>query len=339
MKAAIFYGRHDLKVEEIERPQITDEEVLIEVKACGVCGTDVHIFEGSDGAAKVYPPEVLGHEYSGLVIEAGKNVKNFKVGDRVCVDPNMYCGNCTPCRDGKVHFCENMLSYGVTLKGGFAQYSAVNERQAYKLGENTNYVAGAMTEPLACCLHGIDMCDIKQGEKVVIVGAGLIGLLMLQLATISGASAVAVLEPSSEKREQAKKLGATLCIDPIKEDAQKILAENGFSDVQVVIECVGKTQTIENAIQIVGKGGTVMMFGLTTPDATISVKPFEVFQKEIVLKSSFINPLTQKRALELIDAKKVDVESMVCATCSLEELKEVLSSDELRAKGKYVVCP
>ncbi len=339
MKAAIFYGRHDLKVEEIQKPQITDDEVLVEVKACGVCGTDVHIFEGSDGAAKVYPPEVLGHEYSGLVVEVGKNVKAYRIGDRVCVDPNMYCGKCEPCRDGKVHFCENMLSYGVTLKGGFAQYSAVNERQVYKLGDNTNYIAGAMTEPLACCLHGIDMCGIKQGEKVVIVGAGLIGLLMLQLATISGASAVAVLEPSSDKRAQAKNLGAALCIDPIKEDAKKILSENGFADVQVVIECVGKTQTIENAISIVGKGGTVMMFGLTTPDATISVKPFEVFQKEIVLKSSFINPLTQKRALELIDAKKVDVESMVCATCSLDELEEVLKSEELRAKGKYVVCP
>ncbi len=339
MKAAVFYGRHELKVEEMAKPTITADEVLIEVKACGVCGTDVHIFEGSDGAAKVYPPEILGHEYSGLICEVGENVTNFKVGDRVCVDPNMYCGKCVPCRDGKVHFCENMLSYGVTLKGGFAQYSAVNERQVYKLSENTNYIAGAMVEPLACCLHGIDMCDIKQGEKVVVVGGGLIGLLMLQLATISGASAVAVLEPSPEKREQAKKLGAALCIDPITEDVKKVLSDNGFDDVSVVIECVGKTQTIENAIDIVGKGGTVMMFGLTAPDDTISVKPFTVFQKEIVLKSSFINPLTQRRALELIDSGKVDVESMVCATCSLDELENVLKDASLRAKGKYVVAP
>jgi len=333
MKSAVFYGKHDLRVEEHPMPEVGPHDVLIQVEACGVCGTDVHIYEGDKGAAEVTPPTILGHEFSGVIREVGSEVKKYKAGDRVCIDPNCYCGACDPCRNGVAHFCENMMGYGTTVNGGFAEYCAVDERQVYLLGENTTFEQGAMAEPVACCLHGIDMCEIQPGQQVVIIGGGMIGLLMLQLAKLAGAAKVALLEPVENKREVGRKLGADVCIDPVKEDVKERLAENGMDWVNVVIECVGRPSTIEQAIEIAGNKAVVMMFGLTKPDEEIAVKPFQVFQKELVLKASYINPYTQKRALDLINSGRLDVSSMVYEVCSLDKLEEILSRPEVRQKG------
>ncbi len=339
MKSAVFYGKHNLKIEEHEMPKVGANDVLIRVKACGVCGTDVHIYEGDKGAAEVTPPTILGHEFSGIVAEVGANVTNYKAGDRVCIDPNCYCGACEPCRNGIAHYCEHMIGYGTTVNGGFAEYCAVNERQVYKLGENTTFEQGAMTEPAACCLHGIDMCEIKPGHQVVVIGGGMIGLLMLQLAKLAGAAKVALLEPVESKRKIGLELGADLCIDPVREDVKECLKNAGMTWVNTVIECVGRPSTIEQAIDIAGNKAVVMMFGLTKPDETISVKPFEIFKKELELKASYINPYTQKRALDLIDSGRLDVSSMVYEVCGLDKLEEVLSKPELRANGKYIISP
>ena len=339
MKSAVFYGKHDLRVEEHEMPKVGPKDVLIQVKACGVCGTDVHIYEGDKGAAEVTPPTILGHEFSGVIAEVGSEVTNYKAGDRVCIDPNCYCGACEPCRNGVVHYCEHMIGYGTTVNGGFAEYCAVNERQVYKLGDNTSFEQGAMTEPVACCLHGMDMCEIRPGHQVVVIGGGMIGLLMLQLSRLAGAAKVALLEPVESKREVGKKLGADICIDPIHEDVKARLKEEGMTWVNTVIECVGRPSTIEQAIDIAGNKAVVMMFGLTKPDETISVKPFEIFRKELVLKASYINPYTQKRALDLIDSGRLDVSSMVYEVADLDELADILSNPELRSKGKYIISP
>ena len=339
MKSAVFFGKHDLRVEEHEMPKVGPKDVLIQVKACGVCGTDVHIYEGDKGAAEVTPPTILGHEFSGVIAEVGSEVTNYKAGDRVCIDPNCYCGACEPCRNGVVHYCEHMIGYGTTVNGGFAEYCAVNERQVYKLGDNTSFEQGAMTEPVACCLHGMDMCEIRPGHQVVVIGGGMIGLLMLQLSRLAGAAKVALLEPVESKREVGKKLGADICIDPIHEDVKARLKEEGMTWVNTVIECVGRPSTIEQAIDIAGNKAVVMMFGLTKPDETISVKPFEIFRKELVLKASYINPYTQKRALDLIDSGRLDVSSMVYEVADLDELADILSNPELRAKGKYIISP
>lgn len=339
MKSAVFYGKHDLRVENSPMPKVGSEDILIQVKACGICGTDVHIYEGDKGAAEVTPPTILGHEFSGVIAEVGSNVTKYKVGDRVCIDPNCYCGKCDFCRNGIAHYCTDMIGYGTTVNGGFAEYCSVNQRQVYKLGDNTTFEQGAMAEPVACCLHGMDMCNIHPGSNVVVIGGGMIGLLMLQLSKLAGAARVALLEPVESKRVVAKKLGADILIDPINENVEEELKKAGMTWVNTVIECVGKTATIQQAIDIVGNKGTVMMFGLTKPDDTIAVKPFQIFQKEIELKSSFINPYTQKRALDLIDSGRLDVSSMVYAVESLENLADILSSPELRAKGKYIISP
>ena len=306
MKSTVFYGKPDLRVEESAKPAVGRRDVLINVKACGVCGTDVHIYEGDKGAADVTPPTILGHEFAGVVEAVGSDVAGFKPGDRVCIDPNHPCGCCEPCRDGINHYCEHMTGYGTTVNGGFAEYCSVDMQQVYKLGDHTSFEQGAMTEPVACCLHGIDMCNIKPGSTVVVIGGGMIGLLMMQLAKNAGATKVVLLEPVEGKREVALKLGADLAIE---------------------------------AIQIAGHKATVMMFGLTKPDETITVKPFEVFQKELVLTSSYINPYTQRRALELIDSGRLDVSSMVAKVASLDELGAILSDPALRAMGKYIIDP
>lgn len=167
----------------------------------------------------------------------------------------------------------------------------------------------------------------------------MIGLLMVQLAKLAGAAKVALLEPVEGKREVGKKLGADICIDPVNEDVKAALAGSGMNWVQTVIECVGRPSTIEQAIEIAGKKAVVMMFGLTKPEETIGVKPFQIFQKELVLKASFINPYTQKRALDLIDSGRLDVSSMIYDVCGLDRLGDILSQPQLRAKGKYIISP
>lgn len=339
MKAAVFYEKENLKIEELAVPEAGAGQVLIRVHACGICGTDMHIFDGDEGAAPTPSGTVLGHEFAGEVVAVGEGVKSVKIGDRVCVDPNKLCNECEYCKNVIGHFCENIVGIGTTVNGGFAEYCVVPESQVYPFSEKTSYEAAAMTEPVACCLHGIDMCDINCGDTVAVIGGGMIGLLMVQLAKLKGAAKLILIEPVAQKRECGKSLGADILIDPINEDVSAVLAENNIHRIQTVIECVGKVGTIQQAIDIAGKKSTVMMFGLTKPDAELPIKPFEIFKKEIVLKASYINPYTQQRALTLIDTGKIDVSSMIYKKISLAELPAVLADKKERAQGKYIVVP
>ena len=238
MKSAVFYGKHDLRVEESAKPTVGKRDVLINVKACGVCGTDVHIYEGDKGAADVTPPTHPGHEFAGVIEAVGCDVTGFKPGLCACIDPNHPCGCCEPCRDGINHYCEHMTGYGTTVNGGFAEYCSVDMQQVYKLGEHTSFEQGAMTEPVACCLHGIDMCNIKPGSTVVVIGGGMIGLLMMQLAKTWCNQSRFARALSRAKREVALKLGADLAIDSIREDVPRPPEQEGVGNVDVVIEIV-----------------------------------------------------------------------------------------------------
>ncbi len=339
MKSAVFYGKNDIRIEEYQVPQIKDKEVLIKVMACGICGTDVHIYEGDKGAAATTPPTILGHEFAGIVVEKGSKVKDIQVGDRVCVDPNVLCGECYYCKSGVGHFCTEIIGIGTTTNGGFAEYCAVPVKQVYKLADDITFEMGAMAEPLACCLHGIDLTEIKPGSTAVVIGGGMIGLLMIELCKLKGAHKIILLEPVAEKCKLGASLGADLCIDPINQNVKEVLEKEGIFQIDAVIECVGLPSTISQGIEIAGKNSTVMMFGLTKPDDIVAIKPFELFQKEIVLKASFINPYTLGRAINLINSKKVDVHSMIYSVESLERLPEILSNAELRKKGKYIINP
>ena len=193
MKAAVFYGKHDLRIENINKPMANVNEVVVKVMACGICGTDIHIYEGDEGAAATPPNTVLGHEFAGIVTEIGSGVKNIKIGDRVCVDPNKLCGECYYCKSAIGHFCENIIGIGTTVNGGFEQYCAVPQSQIYKIADTTSFEEAAMTEPVSCCMHGIDLCNIKTDDTVLIIGCGMIGLIMLQLAKTAGAAKLIVI--------------------------------------------------------------------------------------------------------------------------------------------------
>ncbi|MBS6832528.1 MAG: zinc-binding dehydrogenase, partial [Clostridiales bacterium] len=271
--------------------------------------------------------------------EVGDNVKTVSVGDRVCVDPNKLCGSCYYCKSAIGHFCDNIIGIGTTVDGGFAQYCAVPVSQVYKIADTTTFEQAAMCEPVACCMHGIDMCDIKTDDTVVVIGCGMIGMIMLQLAKTSGAAKIIAIEPQSEKRALAEKLGADFCIDPTSQDAKDALTRHGINRVSKVIECVGRASTMEQAIDIAGKKSIVMFFGLTAPNDTVSIKPFEIFKKEIEIKASYINPYTQQRAIEMIDSNRIDISTPVYKTVSLDELPVILADKDLRRRGKFIINP
>lgn len=196
-----------------------------------------------------------------------------------------------------------------------------------------------MSEPVSCCMHGIDLCDLKTDDIVLVIGCGMIGLIMLQLAKTAGAAKLIAIEPEEEKRKLAKKLGADLCINPITEDVKNVLAENGIQRITKVIECVGRVETMKQALKLAGKKSIVMFFGLTAPDDTIDIKPFEIFKKELEIKASYINPYTQQRAIEMIDSGRIDVKSMIYKIAKIEELPEILGDTKLRSKGKFIINP
>lgn len=210
MKATYFMGHETFEVRECPIPKAKPGTVVVKNYACGVCGTDVHIYHGEKGSAAVNPPVVLGHEYSGVVTEVGEGVKGLKIGDHVTIDPNIYCGECEYCRNGKKQMCRHMEAVGVTMNGGFEEYSIVPAAQALLLDPNVPLEYGAMSEPLACCLHGIDRAEIKVGDIVCVVGGGAIGLLLVQLARLAGAAKV-VSASRTKRAARLQRSSARIC--------------------------------------------------------------------------------------------------------------------------------
>lgn len=336
MRGARFYGKHDIRVEEFEMGELAPDEVIIEVKYCGICGTDVHVYEGGSGSSEITVPVVPGHEFSGVINEIGANVKDFSIGDRVCVDPNDMCGYCEFCQSGRSAFCNNHTAICQTIDGGFAEKIKVRQKQVYKIGD-LSFEEAAMIEPLSCCLNTFEVFNIRVGDVYLIIGAGPIGLMSLQLAKISGASFIAVAELQPENQKKALELGADLVFNPLEEDITALLDEKGITNIDKIIECVGSTKTQSYALNVAGKGCEVMFFGLTDPDEELAVKPFGLFRNQISVFSSFINPYTFKPAVDLAVHKKVNLMSIMDRIIPLDELTKVLADPTLRCKGKVLV--
>ena len=253
MKGCFFVGaEHEPKFEvrEMTFGPLGPHDILVNNKACGICGTDVHIYHGEKGSAEVTPPVVLGHEFAGVVAKVGEEVTSFKPGDHVAMDPNMYCGQCVPCRVGKKQECEHLFALGVNVNGGFAEYAVCPETQCFKVREDISFDEAAMAEPLACVIHGIDQAQIRPGQVVLVIGGGTIGLMMVQMARICGASTVILSEPVKMRRKIGMEVGADATIDPIHEDVpQKIWEICGRKGADVVIECVGKPFAVEQPLR------------------------------------------------------------------------------------------
>lgn len=337
MKASRFLGNKTFAVADLPTPHAGPGELVLRNQVCGVCGTDVHIYHGEPGSADVNPPVVLGHEYSGEVVEVGEGVTAFAVGDHVTVDPNIYCGHCAYCQNGKKQLCPSMEAIGVTRDGGFAQYSLIPAAQAFKLEPTVPWEAAAMAEPLACCLHGIDLAGIQVGDKVCVVGGGAIGLLMVQLAKLSGASQIVLSEPNEKRRQVGLQLGANTALDPTRPDAQEAFAQVLDGGANVVIECVGNVPAVKSAFQFAGKGATVLLFSVPKVDATFDLPLFDVYKKELTIKGSFVNPDTHARAVALINSGKVDFGPIITHRFTLDQLPEAIAMQMSDASIKVVV--
>ena len=337
MKASRFLGNKTFAVTDLPTPHAGPGELVLRNQVCGVCGTDVHIYHGEPGSADVNPPVVLGHEYSGEVVEVGEGVTGFAVGDHVTVDPNIYCGHCAYCQNGKKQLCPSMEAIGVTRDGGFAQYSRIPASQAFKLEPTVPWETAAMAEPLACCLHGIDLAGIQVGDKVCVVGGGAIGLLMVQLAKLSGASQIVLSEPNEKRRQVGLQLGANTALDPTRPDAQEAFAQVLGGGANVVIECVGNVPAVKSAFQFAGKGATVLLFSVPKVDATFDLPLFDVYKKELTIKGSFVNPDTHARAVALINSGKVDFDPIITHRFTLDQLPEAIAMQMSDASIKVVV--
>lgn len=285
-------------------PALADNEVLVRVDACGVCGTDVHIFHGNAPASF---PLIPGHEFAGVVVDCGKKVKRLSINDPVAIDPNIACGYCAPCREGKINFCENLQAIGVTRNGGFAEYAIVPELQAYPLSNSTNMEIAAFAEPLSCCLHGADVIAVRPGERVIIVGGGPIGLMLLQLVKMAGALQVGLVEPDTAKCTLGKKLGADFTINPFSENYLEQVADSMQSGPDVLIECAGNSSALDACFQMAKTGSRILLFGLAPHHHHSTVHLQQFFKKELQLKSSLLNPFTFQRAITLLESGKIDL--------------------------------
>jgi len=318
MKALVLTETEKMSLSEQEMPELISNEVLIKVKNCGICGTDVHIYHGDPGSAEVTPPVVLGHELSGEVVAIGDHVTEFKVGDRVAVDPNIYCGKCKYCRSGKVHLCSHLSAVGVTRNGGMEEYCSVPEANCYQLPDSMSFEQGAMVEPLSCVLHGIKKLSIRPNDRVLIVGGGFIGMLFLQVVRNHTFGSIVVNEINPEKHEVLTQLGATEVISDIN--------STQYSQYDIVIECVGKRITIENAVKCADKGAQVLLFGVPGPNEVVEIAPFEIFSKELTIFGSFINPFTLDEAIQLLNSGVVNIEPLISHRIRLDEVQDVLAN-------------
>jgi len=328
MKAVLFQKAHDLRVVDRDVRPLQSGEVLVKVSVCGVCGTDVHILEGTSRST---PPVVLGHEYAGTVLDAAKDVDRWKTGDSVAVDPNISCGTCDYCRKELVHLCSNLKALGVDIDGGMAEYCVVPERQLYAIPPQLSAEASAFIEPVSCAIHGIDKAQVGKGDTVVILGAGTIGLIILRLAKAAGAARTIVVEPLPHKQEIARSLGADVVLEP--KDARSAVFDLTGIGADVVVECVGRVETVKDALTLVRRGGTVEFFGVCPVGEQISVEPNDIYFRELTIVGSYVNPHTFSRSVAMLAAGQVRVDKFQLHKFPLEGVHEAL---DFQKKGKTI---
>ena len=339
MRAARFINVGDMQIEEVAKPVAGQGELLVRVEATGLCGSDRHMFHGEYPTAL---PVTLGHEFAGIVEAVGSGVGRIGVGARVTGDPNIACGYCPACRMGRVNLCHNLKAIGVQLDGGFAQYVIVPQTQAIELPLELTPTHGAFCEPLACCLHGLDVARIAPGSSVAVLGGGVIGLLMVQLAKLAGATTVILSTRQRPRRDLALTLGATHAVDPSAVDP--IAAVSGASGiipggVDVVLECAGVADTFTQSIAMARRGGTVVIFGVMPKGQRVAVEPFDLLFRELRVEGAYLNPLTHARAAQMVGAGVLDLDRLITRTIPLEELPQVLATPPGLGEIKTIVLP
>jgi L-iditol 2-dehydrogenase len=326
MKAALLYGVKDLRVENIDKPKVGPGEALVKVKAATTCGTDVKIFQRGYVSGVIQYPTVFGHEWAGDVAEVGEDVSWLKAGMRVRAGNSAPCLRCKMCQKGNYNLCEDMM----WLWGAYAEYVKVPARMVMvnmqEIPSHLSYEEAAITEPLACVLHGIEKANVKLGDTVAIIGAGPIGLLHLLTAKKMGVEKVIISDLVDERLRLAQRLGAAEIINAKQEKPVEKVRQltNGYG-ADVVIEAIGFPATWEQALRMVRKGGTVLEFGGCPPETEIKVRTELLHYGEVKLLGTFhTTPALFKKALNLIASGTINVKPLITRKMKLDEIKDAL---------------
>jgi len=320
MLAAVLHQAKDVRVAEVTDPKPAADEVLIRIRACGVCGTDNSLYKGE------YPanyPVVIGHEFAGDVVAVGDAVRGLAAGERVTVDPNRVCHACPYCQSGNEHLCEALSSMGVHRDGADAELCVMPATNVYRIPSSLSYEEAAFTEPLACAVHGVDLAGVRLGDTVLVVGGGPMGNLITQCAAHAGAAAIVVSEPIALRRELAGAHGATHLIDPTRQEVGQELKKIRRIGADVVFEVAGSSAAQAACIPLARKGGTVMFFGVSPQDRLIQVNPFVINENELRVLGSFNNQFATARAVELLAGGVVRVQKLISHRLALKDYLEV----------------
>lgn len=325
MKAAVFHNVKDIHVEEVEKPSVQPNQVLVEVAWAGICGSDIGIYNYGLGAephpiTKHAGNTIMGHEFSGTIVEVGTDVANFQTGDRVCVEPLIYCGTCPACAQGFYNQCHSVGFVGINRHGGFAQYVTIDTHMLHKLPDNVSFEEGALVEPTAVSFYGVKESKLKVGDSVIIFGAGPIGLLTLLCVKAAGAAKIVVVDISEERCKKAQELGASLVL---KGDAEDLVPQilgftNGGADV--VFDCAGVQSTVNNALYTTKMGAQIML--LATFKKPIEIDSSIVMFKALHLTSTLAYRNVFPTVIEMIAEGRLDVSPVITSKIDLEDIVE-----------------
>lgn len=331
MKALVLTGLKQLEVQDYDKPEVKPNEVLIHTAWAGICGTDKALYGGLPGSADAVPPIVLGHENSGVVAAVGSEVENFKVGDRVSVDPNIYCHKCQYCRSSRPELCEHLDAVGVTRDGGFEEYFTAPEEVVYHIPDNVSLEAAAVIEPISCAEHGVDLLETHPYQKALIIGDGFEGQLIAQILKSRGVHEVTLAGSNDDKLENNKKHFGFKTINNVKHP-EEVKADS----YDIVVEAVGLPQTQEQAVEAAARGGQVLMFGVGNPDSTFKVNTYKVFQKQLKIQGTFINPYTFEDSIALLQSGAVDPLPLISHVLDFDHVENFVSG-KLKGVSKAIV--
>ena len=343
MKALLLSEYNRLEMVDVPMPRPGPDEVLVRVEACGICGSDVHGYDG--GSGRRIPPIVMGHEAAGTVVSSGSTASELANGQRVTFDSTIYCGECEYCRKGQVNLCNNRQVLGVSTpdfrrSGAFAEYVTVPKRLVYPFPDSLSFEHAAMVEPLAVAVHAVDLSGVVQGSAAVVVGAGTIGLLVLQAARLAGCAAVYVVDVDASRLALATELGATQTFNAKTTDVVSEIKDltHGIG-VDVALEAVGSTATIRTAVESVRKGGTVTLIGNVVPTAEIPLQA--VVSRELRLQGSAASAGEYPRCIDMLASGQVNVKPLISVVAPLGEGAQWFHRLHAREQGllKVILTP
>ena len=336
MQAAIFLGEGSYELREVPVPGIEkDDQVLMRVTAAGICGTDMKILEVPPGHPAT-TGKILGHEYTGEIIETGPSVKGFSPGDHVVIDPNITCGTCPACRDGMNNMCGNMTTLGIFIDGGFAPYNVAPECALYKIAPEVTPERAVMSEALSCVVSAVRKIQLKAGETATVMGIGPIGLLFALLLKASGAGKVILVEPSEKRRDFAEIIGFKLTFPPEDDLADNILAETDGTGSDVVVDAVGCM--FAPAVEVVRRGGRILLFG-QNENACAQITQNTITRKELTVMGSYIANNAFPATIKMLENGVIEPEKLISHTFSLADIQKGFDAMKDGTAIKVVIKP